>query len=141
MYQNYYTGQMPQYQAQYQPRTPGVIPQQAPAVQMPYLKGHPVASIDEARATTIDFDGSISFFPDLANQKIYTKQINADGTSSLNVYQKIENPTPSVAAEGVFSDKYVTKEEFNETLKKLMNKLSFQTKSDNPQENAQTFDF
>ena len=27
------------------------------------------------------------YFPDLANKKIYTKQINYDGTSTLNVYE------------------------------------------------------
>ena len=37
------------------------------------LKGRPVASFDEARAMPIDFDGSIFFFPDLANKRIYTK--------------------------------------------------------------------
>jgi hypothetical protein len=51
------------------------------------LKGRPVASFEEARATTIDFDGSTFFFPDLANKRIYTKQINLDGTASLYVYE------------------------------------------------------
>lgn len=40
------------------------------------LKGRPVASLEEARASTIDFDGSIFYFPDMANKCIYTKQIN-----------------------------------------------------------------
>ena len=47
--------------------------------QIPALKGRPVSSIDEARATSIDFDGSVFYFPDLANKCIYTKQINLDG--------------------------------------------------------------
>jgi len=47
------------------------------------LKGKPVASVEEARATSIDFDGSIFFFPDLANKRIYTKQINMDGTATM----------------------------------------------------------
>jgi hypothetical protein len=51
------------------------------------LKGRPVASLDEVRATSIDFDGSIFYFPDLANKRIYTKQINVDGTSTLNMYE------------------------------------------------------
>jgi hypothetical protein len=37
------------------------------------LKGRPVASLDEAKATSIDFDGSVFYFPDLANRRIYTK--------------------------------------------------------------------
>ena len=50
---------------------------------MPYMgiKGRPVASIEEARASIIDFDGSIFYFPDLANKRIYTKQINMDGSA------------------------------------------------------------
>ena len=54
------------------------------------LKGRPVSSLEEARATIIDFDGSIFIFPDLANNKIYTKQINMDGTASLKVYDQEE---------------------------------------------------
>lgn len=50
------------------------------------IKGRPVSSIEEARAISIDFDGSVFYFPDLANRRIYTKQINMDGTASLNVY-------------------------------------------------------
>ena len=46
------------------------------------LKGRPVSSLEEARATAIDFDGSVFYFPDLANNKIYTKQVNLDGTAT-----------------------------------------------------------
>ena len=76
-------------------------------VAMPYmgLKGRPVASIEEARGSIIDFDGSIFYFPDLANKRIYTKQINMDGTATLSVYELQEMP---VAQEQVF----VTREEF-----------------------------
>ena len=58
----------------------------------PYLKGRLVSSIEEARAQTIDFDGSVFYFPDLANKRIYTKQINLDGTSTLNMYELKEIP-------------------------------------------------
>jgi hypothetical protein len=51
-----------------------------------------VSSLEEARATSIDFDGSIFYFPDLANRKIYTKQINLDGTATLNMYELRELP-------------------------------------------------
>jgi hypothetical protein len=56
------------------------------------LKGRPVSSFDEARVSTIDFDGSVFYFPDLANGRIYTKQINMDGTASVNVYALTEMP-------------------------------------------------
>lgn len=51
-----------------------------------YLKCRPVSSIEEVRAAQIDLDGSLFVFPDIANQKIYTKQINPDGTAALNTY-------------------------------------------------------
>ena len=70
---NYY-----QPQTQYQPRTG-------------FLKGRPVSSLEEARGTAIDFDGSIFYFPDLANNRIYTKQINLDGTASLCMYELINS--------------------------------------------------
>lgn len=78
------------------------------ARQMLGLKGRPVTSLEEVRAAAVDFDGSVSFFPDLANGKIYTKQCNIDGTASLNMYEIKEIPTtPSPNAD------YVTREEFN----------------------------
>lgn len=76
------------------------------------IKGRPVSSIEEARATSIDFDGSVFYFPDLANRRIYTKQINIDGTASLNVYELRNEPV-------VNSPQYVTREEFETTLAQL----------------------
>ena len=68
------------------------------------------------RAIPVDFDGSIFFFLDLANGKIYTKQVNIDGTASLNVYEykQIENNN--------FSE-FVTRDEFNQTLTELKDML------------------
>lgn len=79
----------------------------APAPAPNYIKGRPVVSIDEARASQIDLDGSLYVFPDLGNKKIYTKQINLDGTAAFNVFtldagdRAAEEPTPA----------YVTKDE------------------------------
>ena len=39
--------------------------------QIPLVR--PVSSVEEVRAYPIDFDGSIFYFPDIANKKIYTK--------------------------------------------------------------------
>lgn len=55
------------------------------------LKGRAVSSFEEARAAMIDLDGSLHIFPDINNKMIYTKQVNLDGTSSLNVYKLVEN--------------------------------------------------
>jgi hypothetical protein len=47
----------------------------------------PVSSVEEVKASPIDFDGSVFYFPDIANKRIYTKGINLDGTVSINVYE------------------------------------------------------
>lgn len=79
-------------------------------MQQNYIKGRPVVSIDEARASQIDLDGSLYVFPDLGNKKIYTKQINMDGTATFNVFELVapveSTPTPV----------YVTKDELDEIL-------------------------
>lgn len=67
----------------YYPGAQGInIPPRAPIYNAPPtgLKGRPVSSIEEARAIAIDFDGVINYFPDLANNRIYTKQFQMDGT-------------------------------------------------------------
>lgn len=79
------------------------------------LKGRPVSSLEEARAASIDFDGSTFFFPDLANQKIYTKQINMDGTASMNMYALTPIPEAVVPTAADF----ITRKEFEETLAKI----------------------
>ena len=50
----------------------------------------PVSSLDEVKASSIDFDGSIFYFPDAANQTIYTKQINLDGLIKYKTTDKID---------------------------------------------------
>ena len=79
------------------------------------LKGRPVSSFEEARAITIDFDGSTFFFPDLANKRIYTKQINMDGTASLLVYELRESPMEVNSSQA----NYVTREEFDKAIFEL----------------------
>ena len=110
---------MPSYQRMMQPQqteqAPAAAPQQpysAPIVmqQANYIKGRPVVSIDEARASQIDLDGSLYVFPDLGNKKIYTKQINMDGTAAFNVF---ELSAPAEPAPVPF---YVTYDELDEIL-------------------------
>ena len=104
----------------YQPSRMNTIPsinQQQP--QFVGLKGRPVSSLEEARAAAIDFDGSVFFFPDLANKRIYTKQINLDGTASMNMYEYKEVPT-----EALNSSNFVTRQEFDETLNDIKGALN-----------------
>lgn len=92
------------------------------------LKGHPVSSFEEAKASSIDFDGTIFFFPDVANKKIYTKQIAMDGTAVLNMYEL--KPLPAEPTPG----EYVTRTEFEQTLAQLVQKLTPQTPVQQPSE-------
>lgn len=94
---------------------PQSLYQQAqPVYQQPssLLKGRPVSSVDEAKVANIDFDGSIFYFPDLAHNRIYTKQIRADGTATLLMYELKEIPVAAPV-------EYVTKKEFEDFVKTL----------------------
>ena len=82
------------------------------------LKGRPVASIDEVRASMIDFDGSIFYFPNVANKCIYTKQMNLDGTSSLQVYQLVETPIVE-STSNISVDELVSRETFEKVIAEL----------------------
>lgn len=94
-------------------------PQRIPYVEQPQIgiKGRPVSSVEEVKAISIDFDGSVFFFPDLANQKIYTKQINLDGTSTINIYSLENNGTNQIP-------QYVTKEELELALSQLKQEIA-----------------
>ena len=92
------------------------------------LKGRPVSSLEEVRASSIDFDGSVFYFPDMANRRIYTKQINIDGTATLNVYELIElkNETKEgIALPSI--DNFVTKEELQQVLAQFRQSLDEKT--------------
>ena len=52
------------------------------------LKGRPVSSIEEARVSAIDFDGSVFYFPDLANKRI---GIGKKPTEALDVAGNIKS--------------------------------------------------
>ena len=83
-----------------------------------YLKCRPVSSKDEARAFQIDLDGSLNVFTDVANGKIYTKQINNDGTATFKTYVFTEDESPYNSSE------FVTKDEFNKVIQSLINSMN-----------------
>lgn len=105
------------------------------APQAPILKGRPVSSLEEVRATGIDFDGSIFFFPDLANKRIYTKQINLDGTATLNMYELTSLPVAATPGD------YITREEFEMALSQLKSALTPPPIEETPQPAQQNFNF
>lgn len=117
----YYPQQQPQQQQMMNPYVARM-----PYVEQPQIgiKGRPVSSIEEVRATSIDFDGSIFFFPDLANKKIYTKQINIDGTSTLNVYELKTMPLVENHNNTIDSTQFVTREEFEAALTQIKEKIA-----------------
>ena len=99
---------------------PYILPQAVPPAG---LKGRPVSSFEEARVAQIDLDGSLSIFPDLGNQKIYTKRINPDGTAALQTYSLDTQIAPVEAT----SQDYVTQSEFAElkaTLDTILAKIA-----------------
>lgn len=121
------------YNNYYQPNQTPAATYQSTLRQTTGLKGRPVSSIDEARASSIDFDGTVFYFPDLANKRIYTKQINLDGTATLLMYELKEIPVPS-------QPNFITREEFENTIAQLKNQLPT-TQQNSTTEKKQEFKF
>ena len=76
----------------------------------------PVSSFDEVKASPIDFDGSIFYFPDIANKKIYTKFINLDGTAAINMYELREMPPDEPVLN---AQNFITRDEFQQVIEQL----------------------
>lgn len=118
----------------------GYQPQPQPQFSRPqyinFLKGRPVSSIEEVRATSVDFDGSISYFPDLANNKIYTKQVNLDGTATVLMYELKEIPVQENMV-----NEFITREEFEKTIAELMNRVATPTSVEAPTEPKPQYKF
>ena len=70
-----------------------------------FLKCRPVSSKEEARAFQIDLDGSLWVFTDLGDDKIYTKQVNNDGTATFKTYVLTQDEKPYMD-----SHNYITRE-------------------------------
>jgi hypothetical protein len=113
-YGNQYYGGQAMYPQQFRYEPQNQIPQPAAF----NLKGRPVGSIDEARASMIDFDGTTFYFPDVARRCIYTKRINMDGTSSLETYQLVETPTAPI-----LTGDFVTNDTFNKTIQDIVKQI------------------
>ena len=73
----------------------------------------PVSSIEEVKASPIDFDGSTFYFSDVVNKRIYTKAINPDGTVSINLYELKQVDQPGDSS-------YVTRQEFEKVINQLI---------------------
>lgn len=91
--------------------------QQQQNIQM--LKGRPVSSYDEAKAAMIDLDGSMFVFTDIANKRIYTKQIMLDGSAELKVYTLQEQNIKEQKQDS----NYVLQTDFEEAINILKNQV------------------
>ena len=91
--------------------------QQQQNIQM--LKGRPVSSYDEAKAAMIDLDGSMFVFTDIANKRIYTKQIMLDGSAELKIYTLQEQNIKDQKQDS----NYVLQTDFEEAINILKNQI------------------
>lgn len=85
-----------------------------PQTQQQIIKGRPVSSYDEAKASMIDMDGSMFVFPDIANKRIYTKQIMLDGSAELKVYALVEQTQPTETKQN--NEQYVLRTDFDKAM-------------------------
>lgn len=115
---------IPTYRQQIQPQYNWNMINQQPIPQV-----RPVSSIEEVKASSIDFDGSVFYFPDIANKKIYTKSVNMDGTVNISLYE-LSQIKPADQAN---DSSYITREEFEQVINNLI-----KTYEDKLQEMSQT---
>ena len=102
----------------YQPNGYQMQNNQQMGAQMQVLKGRPVSSYDEAKASMIDLDGTLFVFTDIANHCIYTKQILLDGSAELKTYVLQEQKQNGETNEG-----YVLKKDFDKIVRELRKQI------------------
>lgn len=122
-----YTYPQNNYTQQYRPAQQTWTTPQIPQVR-------PVSSVEEVRAYPIEFDGSVFYFPDIANKKIYTKFVNMDGTVTINLY---ELKDLTIANQTMDSSTFITRNEFEETVNQLKQFIIQQQHEIIPQSAAQ----
>lgn len=106
------------------------------------LKGRPVSSYDEAKASMIDLDGSLYVFTDLANKCVYTKQILLDGSAELKTYvlqEKEQKQNETKQTEDKNNVTYVLKKDFDRAVRELKKQIevlkgeiAYDSKNDEP---------
>lgn len=137
MYGYGYSGYMPPQQYDRMQARLNQMEQQYNAQQNPYMnntqygqmsaqqiiKGRPVSSMEEAKASMIDLDGSLFVFPDLANKMIHTKQIMMDGTAEFKTYVLNEVPVKQNEQQSQQNSLFVLRSEFENYQKQIQHKL------------------
>lgn len=83
-----YHDRLAQLQAQYGQQPPyNQMTQQAQTVG---LNGEIVDSLDVVKAKNVDMSGNVTFYPKSDMTEIYTKQLQADGTSRIVTYKAVQ---------------------------------------------------
>lgn len=137
MYGYGYSGYMPPQQYDRMQARLNQMEQQYNAQQNPYMnntqygqmqaqqiiKGRPVSSMEEAKASMIDLDGSLFVFPDLANKMIHTKQIMMDGTAEFKTYVLNEAPVKQNEQQSQQNNLFVLRSEFENYQKQIQHRL------------------
>ena len=122
-YNNYYQSPyQSQYGQQIQPQSYTQMPYQQQAVQQ-YIKGRPVSSAEEAKASMIDLDGSLFVFPDVKNKLIYTKQIMLDGTAEFHTYRLVPETKQNAQEQNTMNNQYVLDSDFRAVVGELNRKI------------------
>lgn len=122
-YNNYYQSPyQSQYGQQIQSQGYAQMPYQQQVVQQ-YIKGRPVSSAEEAKASMIDLDGSLFVFPDVKNKLIYTKQIMLDGTAEFHTYRLVPETNQSVQEQNTMNNQYVLDSDFRAVVGELNRKI------------------
>lgn len=86
--------------------------------QVPMLKGMLVSDEQSARSAIIDFDGSVSIFPDYNNGYIYTKRLNlSDCTPVFEKYKLVKEVDSK--------PDFVSREEFNGLNQQVQTVIAF----------------
>lgn len=120
-YQGQYAGYQPQSQFQgYGGQQMGYMNQQQPAQQQRFVC-RPVTNFEEANASPVEFDGTMSVFVDLAHNRIYTKQMLLDGSSDLRTYKLDETKQNSNVQSEL--NKYVLLSDFNVIINELTKQI------------------
>ena len=88
-----YQDRLAQLQAQYNQQPP--YNQMAQQPQSVGLNGEIVDSLDVVKAKNVDMSGNVTFYPKSDMTEIYTKQLQADGTSRIVTYRAIQPESES----------------------------------------------
>ena len=92
------------------------LTQNLPQYNQSVLQGKSVDSIDVVKATDVNLDGSVCYFPLIDGSAIITKQLQQDGTSKMIVYRPVIDETEKK------QPRYLTQEDLDGQIKNLNSK-------------------